>query len=193
LATAAGLLLICGMTASAAKPRVSVDYQYYPVNGTTVLQLLRALHLHGPTVNGEGAYAATMITDFRQGGTPIAGASCRIPDYTQFLRFTIILPAARDVPQASSRVRAAWRSFYAFVKRHEETHKSIWVGCAARMEARVRALKAPTCDAFAARATQILSQETVACSRKHDAFDRAERVRLRAQPLIRQALRAAGD
>lgn len=175
--------------ADAAGPKVSVKYAYYPVDGSTAVGIMRALHVDGPTVNGEGAYAYT-TSEMTQSGTVRQGKSCSIPGYTIGIQFTITLPAARDLPGARPRVRAAWKSFYSFVKRHEETHKSIWIGCAASMQAKVRAIKAPTCDVLAASIERVLAQGQAACHRKHAAFDRAERSRLAAQPLIRQALKA---
>ncbi|MEZ5926757.1 MAG: DUF922 domain-containing protein [Hyphomicrobiaceae bacterium] len=172
-----------------AGPRVAVDYQYYPVNGTTALELMRNLHLHGPTVNGEGAYAVTN-SEISQAGQVVTGKGCRIPRYTVGIKFTITLPAAQDLPDASKRVRSAWKSFYAFVRRHEETHKSLWIGCLGTLQAKVRALRASTCDGLAERVAQMLAKEQAACYRKHAAFDRSERSRLKAQPLIQQALRA---
>jgi predicted secreted Zn-dependent protease len=180
--------LAAGVEAQAG-PKVAVAYQYYPVDGTTALQLMRNLHLDGPTVGGAGAYA-TIESSFSESGSVVQGKGCRVPRYTIGLSFTITLPRAQDLPQAAPRVRNAWRSFYSFVKRHEETHKSIWVSCAATMQARVRALRAPTCEALQQRAAQILASEQTKCRRKHDAFDRAERSRLRRQPLLQQALRA---
>lgn len=188
-----GLVLVLGMfatvEAAAAGPRVSVKYAYYPVDGSTAVGIMRALHIDGPTVNGEGAYAYT-TSEMTQSGTVRQGKACSIPGYTIGIQFTITLPSAQDLPDANPRVRTAWRSFYSFVKRHEETHKSIWIGCAASMQAKVRSLKAATCDDLALKIERVLTQGQAACHRKHAAFDRAERGRLAAQPLIRQAIKA---
>ena len=189
----ATVLLASGMPlprlAHAAGPKVAVNYQYYAVSGTSAVQLMRDLHLHGPTVDGAGAYAMTE-SSFSQSGQMVQGKGCSAPRYTIGMSFTITLPAAQDLPEASTRVRKAWRSFYGFVKKHEETHKAIWLSCAATMQSKIRALRTKTCEALQSRATQILESESAKCRRKHDAFDRSERSRLRAQPLIQQALRA---
>lgn len=188
----AALALIAGAWVAgpvAAGPKVSVNYAYYPVSGSTAVGLMRDLHLDGPTVNGTGAYAYT-TSEMSQSGTVRQGKTCSIPRYTIGIQFTITLPAAQDLPDARPRVRAAWKSFYSFVKRHEETHKSIWIGCASTMQAKVRALKTATCDQLGARIDQIIAREQAACHRKHAAFDRSERSRLAAQPLIRQAIKA---
>lgn len=189
---ASAWLALCACAAPAADaagPKVAVDYQYYAVNGTTAVQLMRDLHLHGPTVDGAGAYASTQSA-FSESGQVVQGKGCSVPRYTIGLSFTITLPAAQDLPEASPRIKKAWRSFYSFVKKHEETHKSIWVSCAATMQAKVRALRMKTCDGLQSRAAQIIESESAKCRRKHDAFDRSERSRLKAQPLIQQALRA---
>ena len=174
----AGLGLLSVIGSAAAGPRVTVAYQYYPVDGTTALELMRNLHLHGPNVSGEGAYAVTN-SEFTQAGAVVAGSSCRIPRYTIGVKFTILLPAAQDVPGAPPRVRTAWRSFYNFVRAHEERHKAIWIGCASAMQAKVRALRAATCDALAPHIDAVLVKEQSAW---------------RVPPLHHpEAARAAGD
>lgn len=175
--------------AQAAGPKVAVNYQYYAVNGTSAVQLMRDLHLHGPTVDGAGAYATTE-SSFSESGQLVQGKGCSVPRYTIGLSFTITLPAAQDLPDASPRIKKAWRSFYGFVKKHEETHKAIWISCAASMQAKIRSLRMKTCEGVQSKAAQILESESAKCRRKHDAFDRSERSRLKAQPLIQQALRA---
>jgi predicted secreted Zn-dependent protease len=184
-----GLAAVLGVTPVAAGPKVVVSYQYYPVSGKTALELMRNLHLHGPTVAGAGAYA-TIQSAFSESGAVVQGKGCRVPRYTIGMSFTITLPVAQDLPEASPRVRKAWQSFYNFVKRHEETHKAIWVGCATAMQAQVRALSARSCEVLQQRAAQIVARGQAQCRRKQDAFDRSERSRLKAQPLLQQALRA---
>ena len=180
-------LLVAG--SAAAGPKVAVSYAYYPVDGSTAVGIMRALHIDGPTVNGTGAYAYT-TSEMSQSGTMRQGKGCSIPGYTIGIQFTITLPAAQDLPGARPRVRAAWKSFYSFVKRHEETHKSIWIGCASTMQAKVRAMRAATCEDLMAKIERVIAREQALCRRKHMAFDRSERSRLAAQPLIRQAVKA---
>lgn len=182
-------LVVLAAGAACAGPKVSVGYAYYPVDGSTAVGIMRALHIDGPTVNGEGAYAYT-TSEMSQSGTVRQGKTCSIPRYTIGIQFTITLPAAQDLPDARPRVRSAWRSFYSFVKHHEETHKAIWIGCASAMQAKVRALRTATCDELGSRIEQIIAREQAACHRRHAAFDRSERGRLAAQPLIRQAIKA---
>lgn len=186
----AGLLALSfWLPAHAAGPKVAVGYQYYAVSGTSAVQLMRNLHLHGPTVDGAGAYA-TIESSFSESGQMVQGKGCSVPRYTIGMSFTITLPAAQDLPDASPRIKKTWRSFYGFVKKHEETHKAIWISCAATMQAKVRALRMKTCEGLQSRVAQIVESEAAKCRRRHDAFDRSERARLKAQPLIQQALRA---
>ena len=185
-ASIAGIALAIWAGAAEAKPRAAVGYSHYPVSGTTALEMLQQMELHGPTVDGSEAYASTESV-LKHTGSIVQGKSCTLKGYQISIDFTIRLPAAQDLNGMSSRVKVAWRSFYAFVKRHEETHKSLWLQCASRLEARIKSLRERSCETLEAKIAALVDAEVGACQSKHAAFDRSERARLRAQPLVKQA------
>ncbi len=194
-AARAGLVLAAAVIVSvghgdpaAARPRAAVGYSHYPVSGTTALEMLKQMELHGPNVGGSDAYASTEST-LRHTGSLVQGVTCRLKDYAIAIDFTIRLPAAQELDGMTQKVRGAWRTFYAFVKRHEETHKAIWLQCANRLEGRIRALRERSCEALDQKIGLLVDAEVAACQVKHAAFDRVERARLRAQPLVKQAFR----
>ena len=138
----------------------------------------------GPRVNGAKAYAATSATT-SQDGKLLQGASCSIDGYRLNLQFTIKLPKIKNekVLQASDRSR--WQQFSVFLKRHEETHRSIWLGCAADLERQVKSIKSKTCGEADKKAQKLWDKMRAACSKKHLAFDAAEQKKLMQHPFVR--------
>lgn len=167
----------------------TVGYSHYAVSGATAIELLNQMELHGPNVNGSEAYASTETTMSQNGNVVQGVKQCQIRNYGITVNFSINLPAAENTASMTPRVRAAWKTFYAFVKRHEETHKAIWLGCARDLEARVKSLSERSCEAVEAKISAMFQSANASCSRKHDTFDRSERARLRAQPLVQLAIK----
>lgn len=178
----AALLVLCPALA-AAKPVQTTKYTYYTVGGNTAESVYKAMLSKGPRVNGAKAYAATTATT-RQDGKLMQSNACKIQDYQLRLDFVIKLPKIRNEKALAPADRTRWRQFAAFLKTHEETHRSIWLECAAEMERKVRSIKAKTCDEADAKAEALWEQTRAACSKKHDAFDRAEQKKLMKHPFV---------
>lgn len=187
-------VFLAALVASApaeARPKVSVSYSYFSVSGGSALQLLRNLEIHGPNVDGTSAYAATSSKmDFT--GSLVQAKTCQLRNFGIIMKYGIRLPRAK-LAGTSSSLKSAWRAFDAFLRRHEITHTTIWTNCASQLEARIRSLRIATCDALSSKIDSLISSSQAACNAKHDSFDRAERARLAAQPLVKRALKAAGQ
>jgi predicted secreted Zn-dependent protease len=173
---------------ASAKPKVSTKYTYYNINGGSARNLYQQMISRGPHVSGERALAATSA-ETRQRGEFVSGSSCRVKNYEISINFTMRLPKVANERKMPKRLRAHWRKFYKFVRRHEERHKQIWVACARDVERRVRAIRARSCSAADREANRIFKTVAAACEKKHDAFDRAEQKRLSRNPLIVAAKR----
>lgn len=181
MATALTASVCC---AALAKPVQTTKYTYYTVGGDTAQEIYNSMLRKGPRVNGAKAYAATSATT-TQDGKLLQGASCSIDGYRLNLQFTIRLPKIKNekVLQASDRSR--WQQFSVFLKRHEETHRSIWLGCAADLERQVKSIKAKTCSEADKKAQKLWDKMRAACSKKHVAFDAAEQRKLMQHPFVR--------
>ena len=176
------------MSQVSAKPKVSTKYTYYKINGSSARNLYQQMISRGPHVSGERALAATSA-ETRQRGEFVSGSSCRVKNYEISINFTMRLPKVANERKMPKRLRAHWRKFYKFVRRHEERHKQIWISCARDVERRVRAIRAKSCSAADRQANRIFRTIAAACEKKHDAFDRAEQKRLSRNPLIVAAKR----
>jgi predicted secreted Zn-dependent protease len=182
-AMAAGLMSI----AAEAQPIASTKYQYYSINGNSALEVYRAMLVKGPRVNGAKAYAATSAQS-SQAGFLVQGQSCRIRDYKFKIDFVIQLPRMTNEAKLSPLIRAKWQQFQVFLKKHEETHRTIWMGCAKEFEAKVASLKSGDCDSVDSAAAQLWDKIRAACDRKHEAFDAAQQKALIKHPFVKLVL-----
>lgn len=173
-----------------AKPVQTTRYAYYTVSGDSAVEIYDAMIRRGPNVNGAKAYAATSATT-TQDGKLLQSSSCQIKDYRLKLSFVIKLPKIRNEQLLPAAERKQWRNFSAFLKAHEETHRQIWLDCAEDLEARVKAIKAQSCRDADAKATKLWDRMRAACSKKHEAFDKAEQKRLMSHPFVQLVYRRA--
>jgi predicted secreted Zn-dependent protease len=167
-----------------AQPIQSTQYTYYPVSGASAQEIYKAMLHSGPRVRGEKAYAATSATT-TQDGKLLQKNSCQIQDYKLKLNFVIKLPKLRNEKALPVSDRSRWRQFSSFLKKHEETHRSIWLGCAADLEAQVKALKSSTCAEADKKAQVLWERMRSTCNKKHAAFDAAEQRKLMKHPFVK--------
>jgi predicted secreted Zn-dependent protease len=184
-AVATALFLLLFPSAS-AKPVTTTKYEYYTVSGRTATDVYNAMLQRGPHVNGDKAYAATAATTSQEGKLA-SGSMCTVQNYRVRIDFTIKLPKLAKPDALKGQARANWDSFAAFLKKHEETHREIWVGCAERLEAQIAAIRVKDCGEADAKANRLWDEMRTSCALKHDAFDTAEQKRLLKQPFVRLA------
>jgi predicted secreted Zn-dependent protease len=180
---AATVLLYAG--AAAAKPP-NTTYDYYSVTGKDAAELHRNMIRRGPHLSGKNAYALTIMRS-TQSGQLIQGRTCRAASYQVKMNFKMKLPKLREGSKLSSAERNRWTAFARFVRKHEETHRAIWLGCARDMERKVRAIKAKTCSAWESAERKAVAAVVASCNAKHQAFDNAEQRRLASHPFVRAA------
>lgn len=183
--TPAFLIISAALSASAAaKPIESTKYKYYAISGDTPGEIYMAMVKRGPDVNGVNAYASTLATS-SQSGRLMQGKSCRIDGYQIRIDFVINLPRLKNEKVLEGPTKAKWGQFKSFLKAHEETHKSIWLGCAKDLEAKIRAIRNTNCKALDKEASRLFEKMRSACQKKHKAFDAAEQQRLLRHPFVK--------
>ena len=170
--------------AAVAKPDFKTKYTYYTVGGDSAQEIYNAMLRKGPKVNGAKAYAATSATT-TQDGKLLQASSCKIADYKLKIDFVIKLPRIKNEKVLPATDRSRWQQFSSFLKKHEETHRSIWLGCAADLEKQVRAVKAKTCGEVDRKAAALWEKMRTSCSKKHNAFDAAEQKKLMKHPFVK--------
>ncbi len=174
-----------------SKPAQTTKYIYYAIYGDTPAAIYATLVKRGPRVDGVKAYAATTAVS-SQSGQLIQGSNCTLNDYRFKIDFTIKLPKLKNEAALKGATRTGWKKFLSFLIAHEETHRSIWLACAATLEAKVKAIQARSCAELNEKSTKLWEQMRVSCAKKQDAFDVAEQARLLRHPFVKLVLSQAG-
>ena len=170
-----------------AEVHTSTQTRTYSVGGTTAASLvsyMRSNPFHGSrgdaVANIQPNYTLSMLT--KQ-----TGATCHASKVTLGLRFVMTLPHARSTSAMGSSTRSAWNSFVAFSRKHEETHRGIYVQCGNTFVAKAQRLTASNCAALQASIRRLLEAEKQACESKQRPFDRADYGRVAGLSLFRMA------
>ncbi len=186
LASIFAVVFVLAIDSAAARPPVT-KYVHYPVAGPSAQSVYNSMLRNGPHVGGDRAYASiTMVPNisaFVQQGESF----CRIRNFTIDVTFTIRLPELKQGVKLGADVRKNFAAFYAFAKKHEETHRSIWLQCAAETEAAVNAISAKNCPEANRRALKAIEKMNTCRATRDLAFDNAEQQRLARHPFIKQA------
>lgn len=180
-------LVACGAPAAFAGTISSTRYEYYTISGRTAVEIYDGMLRRGPHVDGDKAYASTSATSSQQGKL-VAGGSCRIQDYAVKIDFVIRLPRIRDGVSLTSAERGRFQKFMQFLRTHEETHRAIWLDSAAKLEAKVEGIAAPTCGEVETKSERLWNEMRRSTALRHQAFDSAEQKRLIQHPFVRYVL-----
>lgn len=162
-------------------------YDYYAISGKTLVDIYDSMLRRGPHVDGAKAYASTSATSSQEGKL-VGTNACRIEDYRLKIDFVIRLPKIKDESRLSSAERSRFQRFSQFLKKHEETHRSIWLECAAKLETKVEKISAKSCRDAEARSENLWAEMRRSCNQRHQAFDAAEQKRLLQHPFLRYVL-----
>jgi predicted secreted Zn-dependent protease len=156
------------------------------IGGGSAARLHEAMILKGPRVANGRAYASAHMEPRIITKTIREGASCRIHEFNIDMTFTIRLPQLRKGIKLNTATRRNFEEFYKLAKRHEETHRRIWLSCAAEAESLVLNSSAKTCSQAEARGSDIVNQASKRCHARQVKFDTAEQRRLLKNPFIKQ-------
>ena len=185
-AVAAMAAAVSAMTSLAqARPVISTSYSYYAVSGSTLHEVYRSMVSRAPSAAGTKGFGVTTASP----GNQMSVASCKASGrYKIGINVNIRLPRANGSGLSSSE-SAQWNGFVSFVKRHEETHRTIWLGCASDLERKFQAIAPADCGAAHAKAMALWRQTVSSCMPRQLAFDSGQRSVLRAHPFMKYASR----
>ncbi|MCP5081516.1 MAG: DUF922 domain-containing Zn-dependent protease [Alphaproteobacteria bacterium] len=184
------VVLVAGAAPLSAKPIVKTSFKSYSVPGTSAYALLSYMQRNGPHANGSRALATTSAS-FRYQADAHTSKGCKLKNFRVTTTFVITLPKATNASKMPSKVRRRWGQFVKHARWHENRHKSIWIGCAKKIERAARSMgNQRSCKAAWSKAQAIVKKELARCDRIHATFDRRETAKASKIPLIAQALRA---
>jgi predicted secreted Zn-dependent protease len=166
--------LVALLPAVAGVRTTSVTHAY-KVPGTTAKGVVTYM-LRNPFPGDHGGAFANIRPKYKLSvSSRSSGGLCRAKSVDVDIRFVITLPEARDIKRMSAKTRSAWRSFAAFARRHEETHRQSYIGCANSFVTAARREKAESCHALDARIRRMFEQAKRGCEARQSAFDRQQR------------------
>ena len=180
----AALIWLCLVSQAGAE--LLTRYEHYLVAGDTPQRLLASMLSNGPQVGGGRAYASTRMDPRVEISTERIGGQCRIAILNINMNFTIRLPQLKPDQTIGPTLRQIFDRFYAFAKRHEETHRAIWLQCSAEAAALASGTSAATCQEAEVKSLKIVESVSMRCNRRHAEFDAAEQKLLHQHPFMRQ-------
>ena len=198
IAAKAAALLCSGMCAAFAiavpsadaEVRSSMQMRPYHVRGATASALVSYMR-SSPFEGSRGAAVANIRPNYALSVKPrMSGAVCRA-SVSLSIRFTLTLPKAASGGMSPA-TRSAWNGFVGFAKRHEDTHRRIYMDCGHAFVAKAERLTASSCGALEASIRRMLENDKVACERKQVAFDRADYKRIFGLSLFNMAKQGEG-
>lgn len=173
---------------AAAKPITSTKITHYSVSASTANGLDQQMSSLGPWHGRERAYANIVVRPSYDGRL-VQGKVCKLQNFKVVATFTMTLPKLASGLKLSKTLQGQWKSFASFARRHEETHRSIWLDCLTKAERRALALRVTACDALGREVDRVFASEWSRCEKRQEAFDIAERTKLAQHPLIVAATR----
>jgi predicted secreted Zn-dependent protease len=183
-----GAIVGAGLSIAAAPADAGVSSSTtiadYLVNGTTATGLV-AYMLHHPYPAPVSDTVAHIQPNYSLAVATIeTGGACRAKSVELNIRFDIVLPKATQVSAMSPATLAAWSSFAAFARRHEETRRSIYLQCAAEFVAQALRQSASSCATLDASIRRLLEAEKRACDLRQDDFARVQYRRVLSERLF---------
>lgn len=181
--------LSIGLGSALAGVETSTKIGHYKIRGKSASDIVRYMEKAGPVVDGTHALAS-IEQNFSLKGQFVQTNKCRVEGFGIVANFKITLPKLRTKRGVSARTLQNFAAFYRKAHMHELTHRKIYLGCARRIDQRVRALRPQrTCSDLGKRIATIMKRESRTCEAKHAAFDRKESRRVGRSPLMRQAVK----
>jgi predicted secreted Zn-dependent protease len=166
----------------------TTTYADHLVHGDTARAIYHDMNVH-PIVDPDAGNALANLTHdhaLKLSMAPTSGGQCRVSDLSFSWRFVITLPRIVDDKALDGRTRAAWRSFVARLRWHEEHHRAIFMQCGRSFVPAAAKLTGP-CAGLEHQVQQSIDTAYAACMVTQKAFDRGDGAKVLSQPFILMA------
>jgi predicted secreted Zn-dependent protease len=185
-----GALCLCGAIAPAAAELLySTAYHQHNVYGATPHELWQYMNAH-PIIDPDDGPAYANLTHDHDLKLTVAtsNGACRVTDLTFRWNFVLTLPVAADYDRMSAATRSMWDGFVAALKRHEESHRAIFVDCGNAFVPAATRLTGPAgCFGMERKVRRFIDQRYEACMAEQKAFEGRDRPHIVGLPFIRAA------
>jgi predicted secreted Zn-dependent protease len=156
----------------------------YLVNGTTATGLVSYMLNHPYPAAVSDTVAHIQPHYVLAVATREEGGACRPRSVDLSIRFDIVLPKATQAAAMAPVTLAAWNSFAAFARRHEETRRSIYLQCATEFVAKAMRQVDGSCPALEANVRGLLETAKRLCDARQDDFARIQYPRVLSEKLF---------
>ncbi|MCB1501557.1 MAG: DUF922 domain-containing protein [Bauldia sp.] len=169
----------------------TTSYGSHPVKGTTPKSVLAYMNAHPIIDPDDGPAYANLTHDHTVSiRTGASGGACRVSSITFRWQFVLTLPTAVDYARMDGATKSMWNAFLAAMKRHEETHRAIFLGCAKKFVPAAERLVGPaSCAGLERKVRQSIDKAYQACMNEQRAFEKRDRPRILGLPFVRAATR----
>ena len=182
------LMVVTNAYTAEAKVSQSTTYSYFKVQGQTPQEIYISLLKYAKGPRGHDAYATTTTRIYQKTSFAV-GTTCGFKNYNITGTFKITLPKLVSADGASATTRQSWAGFANVLKRHEEHHRELWMGCIGSFEKQVRNMSAKTCSALGANFKKLWKTMQRNCDAQNSDFDKQEQLNFLRQPFIQMVLR----
>lgn len=167
----------------------TTQYRTHAVRGTTPQAVLRYMNAHPIIDPDDGPAYANLTHDHHLSmATFAAGGVCRVKNLRFTWRFVLTLPKAVDYGAMNASTRSKWDAFVAGLKRHEETHRAIFLKCGAKfVPAAERITAAGGCAGLENKVRRSIERAYAACMSEQRAFEKRDRPRILGLAFVQAA------
>ncbi len=186
----AALMIMTGLPGAADEISEKMKIKHYTIDGRDALGLVKSMHRRGRKTDDGIALASlgvktNYVLRYEEG-------HCKDGRLSADVRFTMRLPRVRRTSRLPEQTASAFNLFYQFLKRHEEEHRRITLGCIGRIQKQANRLlkRGRTCQSLEqtrAALRSIVAKETRRCEGRHAALDRRDVPKVSKTPLYREA------
>jgi predicted secreted Zn-dependent protease len=185
----AGATAVLAVDSAVADLVHTTEYRTHAVHGITPHAVLQYMNAHPIIDPDDGpAYANLTHDHVLSVSTASQDGICRVSELTFRWRFVLTLPKAVDQSAMDSRTRSMWTDFVAGLKRHEETHRAIFLRCGAKfVPAAERMTGTGTCAGLERKVRRSIDQAYQACMADQREFEKRDRPRILGLAFIKAA------
>ena len=161
----------------------------YPVTGKTAADVYNDIKVHAPKVASNATFAFTMIATKTDKHEKASAKSCRYDRIKTSAIYNFVIPKHSNPDAMAAKTRVKWVNFVAYLKVHEEGHRTIWRKCLADYDRGALGLEAADCKTLDQAREKLLTSLKRKCLAEDEAYDVRFRKEVLSEPFVAQALR----
>jgi predicted secreted Zn-dependent protease len=165
---------------------------YYPVTGSNAAAVYANIKQSSPKIARNSTFAFTLIATKTDKKTAASANVCSYISFATSAAYVFHLPQHVKSASLPKATLAKWKNFVAYLRTHEEGHRTIWRSCFNDYDAQALTLTAGNCDKLDAAREKLFTRIKRACIARDEAYDFVFRKEVLKEPFIDEALKQGG-